>query len=104
MVRSTERLASDQQKLEALVESNPEIVSIASATGRPPYRYLLELRCRGIGHVSAGQPVFRETHAVEILLGPEYPFREPAVTFTHADLPPPCLAQQSSLSWRLARE
>jgi hypothetical protein len=76
-----ERLRVDQDRLRQLVASNPTLIKIDSAVGSPPTKYMLTLRCRGIGSVRAGAPVYREEHVVEILLGPGYPFDQPTVNF-----------------------
>jgi hypothetical protein len=81
MAANSTRLASDKEKLDALAEANPGLIRVLSSEGSPPRRYILELQCRGVDRVAHGRAAFRDTHTIEVLLGPEYPFREPRVEF-----------------------
>jgi hypothetical protein len=77
-MRST-RLQTDEGRITTLARQSGGRVRVESAVGRPPSKYLLELRCRGVRSVSHGRVTYGDTHLVEILLGPEYPFAEPTV-------------------------
>lgn len=76
------RLEADYGRLKRLVDLSPNAITIERATGRPPREYLLTLRCKGLEATGPQTPKFRMSHAVEILLGPDYPFAEPSVRMT----------------------
>lgn len=73
------RLASDRDRLLALVAQSPSLITIDRTAGNPPREYLITLRCRSLAGVRAGGPEFRDVHTVHILLGPNYPFDEPGI-------------------------
>lgn len=71
------RLRRDYEKVQELAARSP-FVSILATEGNPPEKYLLHLTCKGITSVSGDQPVYSESHRLEILLPQEYPRKGPA--------------------------
>jgi len=78
------RLQNDFQALSELVNDSGGTLAIISTNGNPPYEYVIEYRCRGIERLrryEPDEPVFRNTHRVEITLGSNYPREQPAAKF-----------------------
>ncbi|WP_017718130.1 ubiquitin-conjugating enzyme E2 [Kamptonema formosum] len=75
------RLENEFKALSELVANSGGTLAIVSKSGNPPYQYVIEYRCRGIERLQGNEPVFRDTHRVEITLGSNYPKEKPAVKF-----------------------
>jgi Ubiquitin-conjugating enzyme len=75
----SERLRQDHLRLCTLVDGSPGLVAIHRSVGQPPSQYELVLACRSVTSSSEGQLSYRDTHTVEILLGPDYPYDEPSI-------------------------
>lgn len=75
------RLTNDFAALDMLVVNSGNKLEIISKDGNPIYRYVIEYRCRGIESLNFGEPIFRETHRVEIFLGNNYPKERPEAKF-----------------------
>jgi ubiquitin-protein ligase len=69
------RLQSEYERLKFLFGGH-ERIRIIEAIGRPPERYIVEFRVRGLVE-EAGQIIERDTHSAEITLGPDFPRRMP---------------------------
>jgi ubiquitin-protein ligase len=69
------RLQSEYERLKFVFDGH-EHIRILEAIGRPPERYIIEFRVRGLVE-EGGQIVERDTHRAEITLGPDYPRRMP---------------------------
>lgn len=70
------RLGNDFQALSELVANSGGTLEIISTNGNPPYKYVIEYRCRGIERLQGNEPVFRTNHQVEISLGSNYPNKD----------------------------
>ncbi|MDJ0717684.1 MAG: ubiquitin-conjugating enzyme E2 [Prochloraceae cyanobacterium] len=79
-VRS-KRLQNDFQALSELVYNSGGTLKIISLEGNPPYKYLIQYRCKGIQEFKNRIPILRNLHQVEFLLGNNYPRKEPDVRF-----------------------
>ncbi|MFB2876468.1 ubiquitin-conjugating enzyme E2 [Floridanema aerugineum] len=75
------RLQNDFQALSEMVSNSGGTLAIVSKNGNPPYQYVIEYRCRGIERLQGNEPVFRDTHRVEISLGSNYPKEQPDAKF-----------------------
>ncbi len=75
------RLKNDFDALAKLVDNSGGTLEIISKIGNPPYQYVIEYRCRGIERLQGNDPVFRNTHQVEIILGNNYPKEKPDAEF-----------------------
>ncbi|NET45199.1 ubiquitin-conjugating enzyme E2 [Okeania sp. SIO2B3] len=75
------RLRNEHQALLELVGNAGGSIIITSATGNPPYQYVIDYRCRGIEKLKEKKPVFRSNHRVEISLSNQYPREQPSVKF-----------------------
>ncbi|MBM3269402.1 MAG: hypothetical protein FJZ01_17300 [Candidatus Sericytochromatia bacterium] len=75
----TRRLAVDHGKLQALAARSGGALTITKATGTPPQKYLLTLRCKGIERLEGDAPVFRDEHKLEIRIPAAYPLAPPHV-------------------------
>lgn len=67
------RLASDYEKLQAVVNNSGDSLVIESVTGKPPSDYVIGYRCKGIEGLHRGTPVFSDYHRVQIHLPAAYP-------------------------------
>ena len=70
------RLASDARQMATAFENFPAI-QVRSLSGDPPEAYQVEYYVKGLARDSAGRPVVRERHTVEIRLTSEYPRSSP---------------------------
>ncbi len=75
------RLENDFQELSRLVSSSGGKLAIVSTQGQPPNKYVIDYGCRGIESLQGNQPLFRNTHRVEIILGNTYPREKPEAKF-----------------------
>ena len=76
------RLENESKALLELVNKSGGSLKIISSSGSPPYKYLIEYRCRGIEKVGEnGKPVFCKNHRVEIYLVAGYPREQPEAKF-----------------------
>ncbi len=75
------RLANDYEELKNLVANSLGVLEMISKEGNPPYKYVIEYRCRGIEKLQGNEPVFKNNHRVEIALGNNYPREQPAAKF-----------------------
>lgn len=83
-MESATRLAQEYDLVRAALEGQHRITLI-SAGGDPPDRYLLEYRVRGLAPATSGlpggQPLPRFQHLVAFLLGPGFPEEPPLCRF-----------------------
>lgn len=77
----TKRLENDYKELTQLVNDSDGSIVISSTRGRPPERYELEYKCRGIEKLRRSEPVFRNSHRVVITLDNNYPRESPEAKF-----------------------
>lgn len=75
------RLKNDFQALSDLVNNSAGSLAIISTIGNPPYEYVIEYRCLGIEKLQGDEPVFRNSHQVNISLGNNYPKQQPSAKF-----------------------
>ena len=67
------RLRADAEQMSRAFKDFP-LINVRAATGDPPDRYILEYRVHGLEKFPGRkEPVRRDTHEVEICLGPDYP-------------------------------
>lgn len=75
-IRET-RLRNDYKKIRELVDRS-EFIHIVSTEGEPPERYIIRFTCRGVDRLKPdGNPVYAETHEVNVYLHAEYPLKQP---------------------------
>lgn len=67
------RLQSDYEHLRRLAVESGGTLGIEATWGRPPDRYILIYRCRGIERLENARPVYRDQHRVSIRLPARYP-------------------------------
>jgi ubiquitin-protein ligase len=65
------RLRAEYERLLLALDGH-ERIRIVEAIGRPPERYVIEFRVKGLTD-QQGEIVERDTHLAEITLGPDYP-------------------------------
>jgi ubiquitin-protein ligase len=76
------RLQYDYKDLSKLIADSTGDLKLISQQGNPPYKYVIEYRCKGIEKLGLmGKPVYRNTHQVEIVLGNNYPKEQPSAKF-----------------------
>jgi ubiquitin-protein ligase len=69
------RLRSEYERLQFLLEGH-ERIRIVGTSGRPPERYTIEYRVKGLVE-EAGAVIERDSHRAEIILGMDYPKEMP---------------------------
>lgn len=72
-----QRLIADEERLRALLAANRERISLVSAEGRPPERYVLQCHCVSVVALQRGRARFGDTHVLRVLLPPDYPLGSP---------------------------
>jgi ubiquitin-protein ligase len=72
------RLQAEYERLKLVLEDF-ELIRIIEVSGRPPDRYVLEFRVKGLREED-DRIVERDTHQTEIVLGPAYPKEMPRCT------------------------
>lgn len=75
------RLQNDFLALSELVDKSVGGLKIFSKKGNPPFEYVIEYNCRGVEKLQGNEPVYRNNHRVEIVLGNSYPQQKPDVKF-----------------------
>lgn len=70
------RLVSDEKETQEFFRDFP-MIRIVSSKGTPADTYVVEYHIRGIERLEKNQPVYRDTHQVEIQLGSGYPRTPP---------------------------
>mgnify|MGYP001807109241 CR=1 FL=1 len=75
------RLRNEFQSVSEMVAQSGGALAIVSTNGNPPYQYVIEYRCRGVERLNGNDPVYRNTHQVEISLGTNYPNAKPEAKF-----------------------
>lgn len=76
------RLENDSRGVLNLVANSGGTLKIFSTSGNPPHAYVIEYQCRGIERLRDGNPLFRNTHQVEISVeDSDYPRSKPNVWF-----------------------
>jgi len=71
------RLQRDYDKLQELAIRSP-FVSVQAVEGHPPEKYIIDLTCKGITQLRAGNsPVYSQYHQLGIHLHDEYPRKGP---------------------------
>ncbi len=73
------RLKVDHDKMLALAARSGGALTIDSAGGTPPSRYIVRLRCKGVEKADGERPVVREEHRIEIKVPAAYPLAAPYV-------------------------
>ena len=75
-----QRLEIDYERLQQLVLQSGGRIAVEHAEGRPPDRYILRLRGRGVERLDdQQQPVLRDTHRIRVLLPARYPLDRPRI-------------------------
>jgi len=72
------RLHSDHEKVLRLISESGGTLRLVSTGGRPPTTYVVEYHCPSLVKDELGAIAIRDKHQVEITLGMNYPFGQPA--------------------------
>lgn len=71
------RLQADYASLQELA-ARSSIITIETAEGNPPERYVIQLHCKGVHSIDrSGRPTYTDSHRLEIQLHDSYPSRKP---------------------------
>jgi len=71
------RLLADADRVRALVAANPDRLELIQVEGRPPTRYVIELRCRSVVSLGMVRVQYGDVHQLAIELPPDYPLGSP---------------------------